>query len=302
MTPADPAHRPLAGRSFHVLGAGRVGALVARLAILGGAEVRIWSRRHGVLEGLPDQLASHVYSAAEPADLRGGDIHLLTVPDAVLPRLVHRLAQRTPPPSESVWLHTSGVTPVAALTALGEHIGSVHPLQSIDSPAMDLRLVAGSVFALAGAPRAREVASTLCTLAAAHPVDVPDAARAAYHAACVLAGNGVFSLIDAASTVAGAAGLDAAALVPAFARLAEVSAHNVAARGIDAAMTGPVARGDVPTVAAHRRALGGLHDIDALYVLLGRMLVDRSAGALTPRTEAALRAVLEALGETPADW
>ncbi len=275
---------------------------MARLALSGGAEVRIWSRHPVQATALPTELHPLVYSASEPEELRCDEIHLLTVPDAVLPRLVHRLAERSPPPDDGVWLHTSGVTPVSALAALGEHTGSIHPLQSIHSPSMDLRLVAGSVFALAGARRAREMALALCELAAGRPIDVPDAARPAYHAACVLAGNGVFSLIHAASLVAGSAGLDTNALVPAFARLAEVSAHNVGSRGIDDAVTGPVARGDASTVAAHRQAIGGLHDVDALYVLLGRMLVDRVGASLTPRAEAALRAALEALVEPPDDW
>jgi predicted short-subunit dehydrogenase-like oxidoreductase (DUF2520 family) len=268
---------------------------MARLAIGAGADVRIWSRRIAATTALPTELLPLIYTAAEPAASAEHDIVLLTVPDDVLARLVRQLSATSLDATNTVWLHTSGVTPVARLASLGSHIGSVHPLQSIESPDSPLANFERSVFAVAGEPVARAAAIAFAESAGAVALDVPDSARAAYHAAAVLAGNGVFALVEAAGQVVTSAGLDATVLEPALARLAEVSARNVASHGLGSAITGPVVRRDVSTLAAHRRALHDLHDVDALYVLLTRLLVDRVAGeGLPAHIEAAMRAVLEA--------
>jgi predicted short-subunit dehydrogenase-like oxidoreductase (DUF2520 family) len=67
------------------------------------------------------------------------------------------------------------------------------------------------------------------------------------------------------------------------------AAANVASGDAAAALTGPVARGDAPTVAMHRRALAGRPKVLAAYDALSRAAIDlaRAAGA----DEAALRAV-----------
>ena len=78
-----------------------------------------------------------------------------------------------------------------------------------------------------------------------------DADRAAYHAAASIASNFLVTLEAAAERLAASAGVDRALLVP----LVRATVENWAAHGPEAALTGPIARGDEDTVARQREAV-----------------------------------------------
>jgi predicted short-subunit dehydrogenase-like oxidoreductase (DUF2520 family) len=80
---------------------------------------------------------------------------------------------------------------------------------------------------------------------------VDDADRATYHAAACVASNHVVALLGQAERLAAECGVPFEAL----ARLARSSVDNAFALGPRAALTGPVARGDWSTIAAHLDAL-----------------------------------------------
>jgi predicted short-subunit dehydrogenase-like oxidoreductase (DUF2520 family) len=84
------------------------------------------------------------------------------------------------------------------------------------------------------------------------PVEIADADRAIYHAAASIASNFLVTVEAAAERVAAGTGLERRLLVP----LVRATVENWAALGGRRALTGPVARGDVATVAAQRRAVG----------------------------------------------
>jgi predicted short-subunit dehydrogenase-like oxidoreductase (DUF2520 family) len=83
------------------------------------------------------------------------------------------------------------------------------------------------------------------------PFEVDDGDRPAYHAAASIASNFLVTLEAAAEHVAATAGLDRSAFVP----LVRATVENWAALGAERALTGPVARGDVVTVARQRAAI-----------------------------------------------
>ncbi len=176
----------------------------------------------------------------------------LTVPD----RAIREASERVPP--GGVVLHASGATDVSALRP-HPHAGSLHPLMSFPGPhalpPSGLEVPA----AVAGDPLASEAAVSLARALGWTPFAV-SGDRRLYHAAAVLAGNFATALLADAAEVLAAAGVhreDAASLL---APLALASLANAARQGPAAALTGPVARGDKETVAAHQEALraGGL--------------------------------------------
>jgi predicted short-subunit dehydrogenase-like oxidoreductase (DUF2520 family) len=83
------------------------------------------------------------------------------------------------------------------------------------------------------------------------PFAVADSDRAAYHAAASIASNFLVTLEAAAERVAATAGVNRDALVP----LVRATVENWASLGAERALTGPVARGDVETVARQREAI-----------------------------------------------
>jgi predicted short-subunit dehydrogenase-like oxidoreductase (DUF2520 family) len=80
--------------------------------------------------------------------------------------------------------------------------------------------------------------------------------------------------------------------------LLTASLDNALAYG-DAALTGPVARGDVNTVRAHTETLAGQSEVLDTYVALARATAARAAesGRIDAATAAALRQVL-----SEAEW
>ena len=78
------------------------------------------------------------------------------------------------------------------------------------------------------------------------PFRVHDAGRVAYHAAATVASNHLVALLGQAARLADAAGVPPAAFFP----LVRATLENVETLGPEAALTGPVARGDVDTVRA----------------------------------------------------
>lgn len=82
------------------------------------------------------------------------------------------------------------------------------------------------------------------------PLAVEDRDRAAYHAAACIASNFLVTLEMAAERMAATAGVGRESLLP----LVRATVENWASLG-SAALTGPIARGDLVTVARHREAL-----------------------------------------------
>ena len=95
-------------------------------------------------------------------------------------------------------------------------------------------------------------ASELAEALGMRPFVVPEERRAAYHAAAAMASNFLIALQESAAGLLKEAGIEDARelLTP----LVLTTAANWAEHG-DAALTGPIARGDEATIARHLEAL-----------------------------------------------
>jgi predicted short-subunit dehydrogenase-like oxidoreductase (DUF2520 family) len=187
------------------------------------------------------------YSTPEPAGRdevpRGVDAVVLAVPDAEIPAAAAVVAGAAPYVG-----HTSGATPLTALSAARAQAFGLHPLQTVTDRGADLR---GAGCAVAGAtPDALELARTLATRLGMSPFEVRDDQRAAYHGAASIASNYLVTLEWMARTLADRAGIE-----PPLAPLVRQTVANWAELGPHAALTGPIARADEATVAAQRDAI-----------------------------------------------
>lgn len=284
----------LSGSRWLVLGAGRAGVALGSVLQSAGARVAAWSRTADGAARAARQLTEANVSAGPLPD-GSYDVCLIAVPDDALPAMVRALG--TSAVKAEVWLHVSGARPGDVLSPLGTSVGTCHPLQSLAGTPADVAALRGCFFAVSGDSAARTAAESLALAAGGVPGDVPDEARAAYHMAAVLAGNGVFALLEAARQACERASIEHPALWSGLAALAARSANNAASLGPRAAATGPVIRGDADTVQRHRRwASEQAPDLDALYIALSELLL-----ALRPADapgDAALRSVLAEAGAT----
>ena len=81
------------------------------------------------------------------------------------------------------------------------------------------------------------------------------AQKTLYHAAAVFASNYLVTLVDVAMQCYGEAGIAQETALQMIAPLLRESAENAIRLGPAAALTGPIARGDMATVAFHQHAL-----------------------------------------------
>ena len=186
-------------------------------------------------------------------EVPAGDVILLCVPDSEIATAAETVAGSAP-----LVGHTSGATSLAALRAAargGAHVFGVHPLQTF-AQAGDPPSLQGIGCAIAGStPEALAAAREISESLGMVPFELPDHKRAAYHAAASVASNFLITLQAMAEEVARDAGLEPAQARRLLAPLVRRTIDNWVELGPEAALTGPVARGDEQTIDAQRRAI-----------------------------------------------
>jgi predicted short-subunit dehydrogenase-like oxidoreductase (DUF2520 family) len=117
----------------------------------------------------------------------------------------------------------------------------------------------------------RPIAEALVVEMGAEPVWVLDELRPLWHAALAHGANHLVTLVSSAADLLRQAGAEdpAAVLGPLL-----TAALEGALRSGDAALTGPVSRGDAGTVAAHLAALPD--ELRPSYLALARLTADRA--------------------------
>ncbi|MDB1086658.1 DUF2520 domain-containing protein [Streptomyces sp. ACA25] len=278
-----------------VVGAGRVGpALAAALALAGhrpvaASGVSDTSRRRAatMLPGVP---------MTEPAEvLARADLVLLTVPDDALPGLVAGLAGTGAVRPGQLLAHTSGRYGTAVLdpaTRAGALPLALHPAMTFTGTPVDVQRLAGCAFGVTAPPELRLAAEALVIEMGGEPEWVAEGSRPLYHAALALGANHLVTLVAQSMELLRSAGVSAPDRM--LGPLLGAALDN-ALRSGDAALTGPVARGDAGTVAAHVAELRA-HAPQALagYVAMARTTADRALdhGLLKPELAEELLGVL----------
>ena len=297
--PATPERRP--GRlGVGVVGAGRVGAVLgsalraAGHAVVGVSAVSAASRERAevMLPAVPILPVPDVVERAE--------LVLLAVPDDALPDLVAGLAATGAWQSGQLVVHTSGrfgwrvLGPAAAAGGIPL---ALHPAMTFTGTSLDLVRLTDCCFGVTAPGPVLPIAQALVVEMGAEPVVVEEEARPLYHAALAHTANHLVTLVAQGLDLLVAAGVESGDRV--LAPLLSAALDNALRHG-DGALTGPVARGDEGTVAAHLAALaaGGVPGVAATYRALARATADRALAAGRLRTEDAAD-LLAALSDDP---
>ena len=315
---SDPAAEHPARLAVGIIGAGRVGtALGVALARAGhrvvaasavsDASVR---RAHA---NFPDAVIT------DPSQvLRRADLALLTVPDDALPGLIAGLAATGAPLEGRMLAHASGrhgVTVLEEAVRQGALPLAMHPVMTFTGRSDDVDRLRGTCFGVTAPEVLRPAAEALVIEMGGEPVFIPEEHRDLYHAAIASAANHLITLVTQAADLLRTAGVAEPARL--LAPLLSASLDNALRFG-DAGLTGPVARGDAATVAAHVAALEAAASTStagtsaagaagaagtsaaavAAYVAMARLTADRAlaAGLLKP-TDA--ERLLDVLGGRP---
>ncbi len=215
---------------------------------------------------------------------------LIAVPDSALESVAATLAVET-----GIALHTCGSRGPEALQVLAERgvfCGAIHPLQTISDPESGASALDGAAFAIAGDAPAVAWAERIACLANGRILRISAEHRPLYHAAAVMASNYITALLSAAQTLFIAAEVDPQEALLALGPLAKSSLDNTLRQGPVAALTGPIERGDVSTIAAHLAALESIPGpIPLLYRAAGLETLElaRTKGLCAERAAATER-------------
>ena len=281
-----------------VVGAGRVGAVLAAALRAAGHEVVAAAGESDASRRRIAELLPGVPRRKPTAVARACDLLLLTVPDDMLANVVTMLAASGALHEGQHVVHTSGRHGLAVLEparAVGARVAAMHPAMTFTGTAVDLDRLRRH--RLRPHRRRRPSAASprrWSPTSAARPMWVPEEMRTLYHAGLAHGANHLVTLVTEAMEILSAAGADdpAGTLRP----LLTAALDNALEQG-DAALTGPIVRGDVGTVRAH------LEDITAnapqtlaSYVALARATLDRAVtdGRVLPIRAARIRDLLDA--------
>jgi predicted short-subunit dehydrogenase-like oxidoreductase (DUF2520 family) len=201
---------------------------------------------------------------------------LLAVPDTDLGPVVSGLAATGAVRPETIVVHTSGANGVDVLTPLtaqGCLPLAIHPAMTFTGAQEDIDRLSGTCFGITAADEiGYAIGESLTLEIGGEPFRVGEDARTLYHAALCHAGNHVVTVLADALEALRAA-LPGLGAPPACGGLGVDDPDGVAERVLgpliraaldnslrhgQAALTGPVARGDSAALAGHLAALAGV--------------------------------------------
>lgn len=301
-----PSPRPAAPLpSVTVIGLGNWGAALASALHRSGVPLRqlvvrrIRPRHRALASALGVPLASW-----DRADF-DAEVYWICTPDASIAEAAARLAQHlaVPPASTAprqkrppIVFHSSGALPsqeLAPLRAVHASLASVHPLMTFprrtaSRSARPISL-AGIPFAIEGEARALRVARTLLRALEGEPFPLPAAGKPLYHAFGAFASPLLAALLTAAAHTAQAAGCTPRQATQRMRPIVQQTVANFFLHGPDFSFSGPMARGDVATVARHLQVMRPHPELAAVY----RALSLFALVALPSRNARALRRLLQ---------
>jgi predicted short-subunit dehydrogenase-like oxidoreductase (DUF2520 family) len=260
--------------SIAVVGPGRMGlALGVALMKSEAAESLAYYGRspepppHPLFDGGAQRVSYRMGYGPLPEDLT---VLVLAVPDDALHRVANEIARSGPAPRACVALHLSGALSTDVLEplhAVGYTIGSLHPLQTVADPWSGAGRLRGCAYAIAGEPVALTAARRLVNALGGRALVIPPTLRPLYHAAAVFASNYVLAAAAVVARTLAEAGIEEHDAVAAALPLMRGTIDNVDQLGFGAALTGPVARGDIDTIRLHLSRLSPREQ--RLYSALG---------------------------------
>ena len=276
----------MARYSIGVIGAGRVGAVLAAALRAAGHQVVAVAARSAASRTRVETLLPGTVVASPREVARCCELLLLSVTDDELAGVVDELVASGSIRSGQIVVHTSGrhgTSVLAPAAARGAAVLAMHPAMTFTGTDIDLARLSGCVFGLTGDESVCVIAEQLVADLGGEVAWVSEHQRTLYHAALAHGANHLVTLVTQAMDLLRAAGVPdpAATLRP----LLTAALDNALNYG-DAALTGPVVRGDRSTVAAHLDALedAAVTTLDS-YLTMARAAAEHAVddGRLDPR-------------------
>lgn len=263
-------------QTLNIIGAGRLGQTLAHLwhvqsaFHIGAACTRSLASAQAAVEFIQ---AGSPQVFQNLNDVPPADVWLLACPDDQLQACCEALAASGAFSNSSVVFHCSGaLTAEGALSsarACGAQIASVHPIKSFARPASAVLDFAGTFCGVEGDTAALAVLLPAFAAIGAQCFPIKAEAKTLYHTASVIACNYLVALQELSIQTFAQAGVAREQAMAILQPMVSGTVDNVFSVGTQAALTGPIARGDVAVVT---KQLAALHEWDADYAVIYQQL------------------------------
>lgn len=256
-----------------IVGPGRAGMSVALAAHRAGHSVAaVVGRTLASAEAAAERVDATPFGI--DAEFPSGDLMLISSRDDIIAEIAVSIAGRIAPGDSSGAVHLSGLIPrnvLEPLASAGYLTGTFHPLQTLPNPDAGAAQLAGAWVGITAddlEPILTEFAESL----GMRPFSIADEDKSLYHAAAAAAANFPLASLAMSYDLFTDAGVPFEAARP----LVEAIVANAFQLGPRAALTGPVARGDVGTVRKQLDAIavaepGWVGDFAAAVRVLARL-------------------------------
>jgi predicted short-subunit dehydrogenase-like oxidoreductase (DUF2520 family) len=281
------------------IGAGKVATAFGRHLHARGIPISGYFDRHDDKVAHASQItSSHAWrSAAEAAD--GSDILLITTRDDQIAGVCQSLCRGQHIGSQHLMGHMSGVHTSLILSAAarqGAAIFSLHPLQAFADEEKALADLPHTYFSLEGRDERLSAIETLLKRSGNRYFCIDPMHKPLYHLAACILSNYLVTLMADGMTALEQSGINPQEGFQAMRPLIEGTLANIAQTGPARALTGPIARGDAGTIAAHLTALDhhGLNELKENYIFMGLKTLELATQTMLkdPEKVAALHKLL----------
>ncbi len=269
-------------KTLNIIGAGKLGKVLAKNFLR--------HQQFAIQQVLNRSLASASNAVAwlgagqavgEIGQLQAADVTMLSVSDDQIASVCQQLADAGLLKAGSVIFHCSGAkasTELRAAQEAGAAVASVHPVRSFANVDLLAEQFAGTICSVEGDEAALALLLPALQGIGAETVIIKAANKLLYHAGSVFASNYLVTLMEIALKTYQAAGIPADIAQKMAAPLAKQSLENVFALGTQAALTGPIARGDMQTVAIQQKKLSDWNQLAGdLYQAFTQPTIDLAA-------------------------
>lgn len=287
---------PRIGPRIGIVGAGRVGAVLAAALRAAGHEVVAVSGESDASRHRADELLPGVPVLKPSAVARASDVLFLTVPDDMVANVSSMLAASGAIRPGQFVVHTSGRHGLAVLTdatGVGARAMAVHPAMTFTGSAVDFARLIGCAFGVTTGPDERVAAESLVADLGGHAMWIAEEHRTLYHAGLAHGANHLVTLVAEAMEMLATAGVEDPAVT--LRPLLAAALENALTLG-DFALTGPIVRGDANTVRDHLAdlAANAPHTLPS-YAALARATLSRvvTDGRVLPIRAAKIARILD---------
>jgi predicted short-subunit dehydrogenase-like oxidoreductase (DUF2520 family) len=268
--------------SFAIVGCGKVGtALAIFLTRAGYRSAGFASKRLSSAKHVADMVLSDHFSDVPWDITRDADVVFITTPDSAIEDTCNSISRNTGFADNAVVMHCSGALASSVLSGAktcGAWIGSMHPLQSFASADHKTNPFQGIIVSLEGESSAVNIAKTIAEDLGGTVVTLLTEAKTLYHASAVVASNYLVTLLDLAIRLIQEAGVHRQDAFNLLKPLIEGTLSNIGNVGVQKALTGPIARGDIKTIETHIEEIGSKRpELLALYKMLAFYTIDIAA-------------------------